>query len=124
MNTNVETFKYDNRIVRAFAIATVFWGIIGMSVGLAALNSWGISEFRTTEVPVPIPLPGVNLAQYAQQLQDWEHENIAVILRVLSDFFMISAVLCLVAVIPALMLFGRGRGLETQGIEADEGWED
>ena len=33
---NVETFKYDNRIVRAFAIATVIWGIVGMSVGLLA----------------------------------------------------------------------------------------
>ncbi len=36
MNTNVETFKYDNRIVRAFAIATIVWGIVGMSVGLLA----------------------------------------------------------------------------------------
>lgn len=36
MNTNVETFKYDNRIVRAFAIATVVWGIVGMSAGLLA----------------------------------------------------------------------------------------
>src|SRR6266498_1833366 len=33
---NVETFKYDNRIVRAFAIATVIWGIVGMSAGLLA----------------------------------------------------------------------------------------
>ncbi len=33
---NVETFKYDNRIVRAFAIATVVWGIVGMLVGLLA----------------------------------------------------------------------------------------
>jgi cytochrome c oxidase cbb3-type subunit I/II len=33
---NVETFRYDNRIVRAFAIATVFWGIIGMAAGLLA----------------------------------------------------------------------------------------
>ena len=33
---NVETFKYDNRIVRAFAIATVLWGIVGMSAGLLA----------------------------------------------------------------------------------------
>lgn len=32
----VETFKYDNRIVRAFAIATVLWGIVGMSAGLLA----------------------------------------------------------------------------------------
>lgn len=33
---NVETFKYDNRIVRAFSIATVVWGIVGMSAGLLA----------------------------------------------------------------------------------------
>lgn len=30
----METFKYDNKIVRAFIIASVFWGIIGMLVGL------------------------------------------------------------------------------------------
>jgi cytochrome c oxidase cbb3-type subunit I/II len=30
----VETFKYDNRIVRAFAIATVLWGLVGFSAGL------------------------------------------------------------------------------------------
>src|SRR6266567_4795524 len=29
-----ETFKYDNRIVRAFAIATVIWALVGMSAGL------------------------------------------------------------------------------------------
>ena len=33
---NVETFKYDNRIVRAFGIATVIWGIVGMLVGMLA----------------------------------------------------------------------------------------
>jgi len=33
---NIETFRYDNRIVRAFAIATAFWGLIGTSVGLLA----------------------------------------------------------------------------------------
>jgi cytochrome c oxidase cbb3-type subunit I/II len=33
---NVETFKYDNRVVRAFAIATVVWGVVGMLVGLLA----------------------------------------------------------------------------------------
>jgi cytochrome c oxidase cbb3-type subunit I/II len=32
----VETFKYDNTVVRAFAIATVIFGIIGMSAGLLA----------------------------------------------------------------------------------------
>src|SRR5204862_2815645 len=31
---NVETFKYDNRTVRAFAIATVIWGLVGFCAGL------------------------------------------------------------------------------------------
>jgi cytochrome c oxidase cbb3-type subunit I/II len=31
-----ETFKYDNRIVRAFAIATMIWSVVGMSAGLLA----------------------------------------------------------------------------------------
>src|SRR5947199_2587970 len=29
-----ETFYYDNAIVRAFAIATVIWGLVGMTAGL------------------------------------------------------------------------------------------
>lgn len=33
---NIEHFKYDNRIVRDFAIATVVWGLVGMLVGLLA----------------------------------------------------------------------------------------
>lgn len=36
ISQGVETFRYDNRIVRAFAIATIVWGIIGMSAGLLA----------------------------------------------------------------------------------------
>jgi cytochrome c oxidase cbb3-type subunit I/II len=32
--TNVETFKYDNRIVRAFAIATAIWALVGTAAGL------------------------------------------------------------------------------------------
>jgi len=32
----VETFRYDNRIVRDFAFFTVLWGVVGMLVGLLA----------------------------------------------------------------------------------------
>jgi cytochrome c oxidase cbb3-type subunit I/II len=32
----IETFYYDNRVVRAFAIATVVWAVVGMSAGLLA----------------------------------------------------------------------------------------
>jgi cbb3-type cytochrome oxidase subunit 1 len=33
---NVETFRYDNKIVRAFAIACVIFAIVGMVAGLLA----------------------------------------------------------------------------------------
>ena len=32
----VDTFFYDNKIVRDFGIATVFWGIAGMLIGVIA----------------------------------------------------------------------------------------
>ena len=32
----LEKFEYDNRIVKNFAFASVFWGVIGMLVGLLA----------------------------------------------------------------------------------------
>jgi cytochrome c oxidase cbb3-type subunit I/II len=32
----LEKFSYDNRIVKNFSLATVFWGVIGMLVGLLA----------------------------------------------------------------------------------------
>ncbi len=44
---NVETFAYDNKVVRAFSIATVVFGIVGMLVGLL--------------VAVQIYLPAANL---------------------------------------------------------------
>ena len=44
----VETFKYDNRIVRAFAIATVVWAMVGMFAGLLAATE--------------LIFPGVNLS--------------------------------------------------------------
>lgn len=45
----VEQFNYDNKIVRDFGIATVIWGIVGMTVGLiAALQLvWPIMNFDT-----------------------------------------------------------------------------
>jgi cytochrome c oxidase cbb3-type subunit I/II len=33
---NIETFRYDNRIVRAFSIATLVWAIVGFLAGLLA----------------------------------------------------------------------------------------
>jgi len=32
--SGIETFQYDNKIVKQFTIATIFWGFVGMLVGL------------------------------------------------------------------------------------------
>ena len=34
MNNNIESFSYDNSIVKNFAFATILWGFVGMLVGL------------------------------------------------------------------------------------------
>ena len=36
MSVQIEQFSYDDAIVRKFALATVFWGLIGMLAGLLA----------------------------------------------------------------------------------------
>jgi cytochrome c oxidase cbb3-type subunit I/II len=36
MSAQIERFEYDNKIVKQFAYATAFWGLIGMAAGLLA----------------------------------------------------------------------------------------
>ena len=44
----LESFAYDNRIVRDFIIATLVWGIVGMLVGviIAAQLAWPMFNFE------------------------------------------------------------------------------
>ncbi len=48
--SKIDTFSYDNAIVKNFAFATILWGIVGMLVGL-------IAAFQ-------LILPAVNLSEY------------------------------------------------------------
>lgn len=45
----IEQFNYDNRIVRDFGIATIIWGLVGMSVGLLVATQliWPEMNFLT-----------------------------------------------------------------------------
>jgi cytochrome c oxidase cbb3-type subunit I/II len=45
---NKETFYYDNRIVRAFAWATLLWGVVGMLVGLIVSMQLFLPELNLT----------------------------------------------------------------------------
>jgi cytochrome c oxidase cbb3-type subunit I/II len=46
----IEKFSYDNSIVKNFAVATIFWGIVGMLLGLV--------------IALQIPFPGLNMGEY------------------------------------------------------------
>jgi len=94
------------RMASASAVLTTS-RIIGMMVGLAALNSWGLSKFQRAQEADPAPLPrrGISITEYLEELKLWEHNSVEAILGVLSDFFLIAAVACLIAIIPSMMLF-------------------
>ncbi len=47
----IENFQYDNRIVRNFAYATIFWGSIGMLVGL-----WIATELFWPQLNLGLPV--------------------------------------------------------------------
>ncbi len=47
-----ETFKYDNRTVRDFTVATIFWGVIGLLVGVLVASQlvfpdWNVASWLT-----------------------------------------------------------------------------
>jgi len=47
--SEVQTFSYDNKIVRDFGIATTVWGIVGMLVGLIVALQMVWPEFNITQ---------------------------------------------------------------------------
>ncbi|MHB9112743.1 MAG: MFS transporter [Thermoleophilia bacterium] len=98
------------RMASASAVLTTS-RIIGMMVGLAALNSWGINKFQRTQEadPAPVPRLGISIGEYLEELKLWEHRSVEAILGVLSDFFLIAAVICVIAIVPSLLLFRKSR---------------
>lgn len=99
-----------SRMAAGAAVLTAI-RIIGMTAGLAAINSWGISQFQANRAgdPVPLPSPGMSLGSYLELLKIWEQRNVEVVLGVLSDFFMIAAVACVLAIVPSLFLVRKMR---------------
>ncbi len=74
--SNIETFRYDNRIVRNFALATVIWGVVGFLVGLF--------------IAIELFLPGVsgNLAELSYGRLRPLHTNAVIFAFVGNGIFM------------------------------------
>jgi hypothetical protein len=84
--------------------------MIGMILGLAALSSWGVSRYITLVSQIKIP-PGVTDVNKITAIYQTQATAIAV--TIVTGFFLVGAILALVAVIPALFLWKPKAGEES-----------
>jgi MFS family permease len=113
------------RAASASAVVTVL-RMVGMIVGLAALTAWGLSYFKALVGANPLPLarPGESAADYSARLQVFfNHVVVVAAHQVYTQVFGAAAVLCLLAVLPALLLW-RGAGHGASAGAAAEGAYD
>ncbi len=91
------------------ALVTVM-RMVGMTVGLSTLSSWGLRRFNGLMADTPLPLRTADLTseQYDALIAAYESTLRASLHTVYGDFFLIAAGIALFAVIPAT-LFYRGR---------------
>jgi MFS family permease len=95
----------------ASALVTVM-RMVGMIVGLAALTAWALARFKALLAPYPAPLPspGESAASYAAQVNAYGAHVIAAAHQVYTDVFAVAAALCVVALVPAWLLWRRRVG--------------
>jgi EmrB/QacA subfamily drug resistance transporter len=86
--------------------------MVGMMVGLSALTAWALELFKNLMAPHPAPLPGLaeTAEAYNARLAAYNAILADVSLRVYTLGFLAAAVVCLLAVLPALGLRRARRG--------------
>jgi MFS family permease len=89
----------------------------GMTLGLAGLTAWGLEHFRAILAgEQQLHAPGVSPAAAAEIVTRALHQ-------VYSDIFLVTALLALAGVIPALLLWRRGKGeAEAEGASVYESY--
>ncbi|HEX5546913.1 MAG TPA: MFS transporter [Ktedonobacterales bacterium] len=77
----------------------------GMTLGLSGLTAWGLQHFRAILVDSPeLRQPRITPGAAAEIVTHALHQ-------VYSDIFLVTAILALIGVIPALLLWRRGKGV-------------
>jgi len=89
----------------ASALVTVM-RMIGMLVGIATLTSWGLDRFSAlvADLPLPLPVLGESAEVSQARIDAYQRAIVAASVNVFSETFTAAAVVCLVALIPALLL--------------------
>ena len=100
----------------ASALVTVM-RMVGMIVGLAALTAWALARFKTLVAPYPPPLPqaGESAAGYAARVTAYTARVVVPAAhQVYTDVFAVAALLCVLALVPAWLLWRRARSREAR----------
>jgi hypothetical protein len=95
--------------------------MVGMIVGLAALTAWAFARFKQLVAghPLPLPQPGESTAAYQGRVQAFTAQVVVPAAhQVYTDIFAVAAVLCLLGIIPALVLWRPRRGAAEPAFEA------
>ncbi len=81
--------------------------MVGMILGLAALTSWALAYFRQLASTYPSLPSSATASQFSAWSKGYGTHLIASAHTVYSDVFFFSMILCLIALVPALFLWGR-----------------
>src|SRR5256885_767280 len=91
--------------------------MVGMMLGLAALTSWALAYFKQ----LVSTYPSLPLTATAAQFAHWSKGYAAHIVQsahtVYSAVFLTSMILCLIAIIPAVFLWGRKAAVAEQEVQ-------
>ncbi|WP_031159865.1 MFS transporter [Streptosporangium roseum] len=91
--------------------AVVVARMMGMLLGVAGLSAWGFHRFQSLTADLDTPLPfGVDPAVYAARLAEYEGRVRAALHTEYSEIFLLTAVLCAVGALVALLLPHRAGG--------------
>ena len=81
--------------------------MVGMMLGLAALTSWGLAYFKHLVSLFPSLPASASTAQFAKWAQDYANYLIGAAHSLYSAVFFTTMILCLIAIVPAIFLWGR-----------------
>jgi len=98
--------------------------MVGMMLGLAALTSWALAYFKQLASQFPSLPPTATTDQFAKWSQDYANHLINSAHSVYSAVFFTTMILCLIAIIPALFLWGSKQPVETLATVATGPLED
>jgi MFS family permease len=98
--------------------------MVGMMLGLAALTSWALAYFKQLASQFPSLPPTATTDQFAKWSQDYANHLINSAHSVYSAVFFTTMILCLIAIIPALFLWGSKQPVGTLATVATGPLED